>query len=94
MSVWSVGADPAGYGSPIAIDVGKNGCSSVPPASRSSASIRSRATFYGAIPSATSPTPTCATPVWTSDRLFVSAAYGTGCAALEITARRRQVGRA
>src|SRR5262249_32263835 len=27
---------------------------------------------------------TCATPVWTGDALFVSAAYGAGCAALEI----------
>jgi hypothetical protein len=29
---------------------------------------------------------TCATPVWADGVLFVSAAYGTGCAALEIAA--------
>jgi outer membrane protein assembly factor BamB len=82
--VWGAGADPAGYGSPVVIEVGKKR-QIVCPTGQSILGIDPvkgdllwRYAFGNVFNA------TCATPVWTGDALFVSAAYGGGCAALEI----------
>src|SRR5262249_60881458 len=82
---WTAGDDAMGYASPIAVTIaGKRQV--VVPTGQSvlgvdpvKGEILWRYGFgnpYNA---------TCATPVWTHDLLLVSAAYGAGCAALEVT---------
>jgi outer membrane protein assembly factor BamB len=83
---WSSGDDPPGYSSPIAI---------------SAAGRRMIVSFTGQAAMAVDPSNgtvlwryplgnkfdcNCATPLWTGELLFVSAAYRTGCAALQISA--------
>jgi outer membrane protein assembly factor BamB len=82
--VWSVGADPAGYGSPTVMEIDRKR-QIVCPTGQSILGIDPvkgdllwRYAFGNLFNA------TCATPVWTGDVLFVSAAYGAGCAALEI----------
>ncbi len=82
--VWGVGSDPSGYGSPIAIDVGKTR-QVVCPTGQSILGIDPvKGGLLWRYPFPNLASAVCATPVWTGDVLFISAAYGTGCAALEI----------
>jgi len=82
--VWSVGADPAGYASPIAI---------------TAAGKRQIVMYTGRAAVGLDPAKgtqlwryvmgnkfdcNCATPLWVDDLLFLSSAYGVGAAALEI----------
>src|SRR5262249_41455755 len=82
--VWMAGSDPAGYASPILIDVGGRR-QLVCPTGQSilgldpgTGRVLWRYGFGNQFNA------TCATPVWTDNILFVSAAYGAGCAGLEI----------
>ena len=81
---WGVGDDPSGYGSPIVIEsAGKRQV--VCPTGQSVLGIdpvKGELLWRYNFPNLANAV--CATPVWTGDLLFVSAAYGTGCAALEI----------
>jgi outer membrane protein assembly factor BamB len=84
--VWAVGSDPAGYSSPIAIDAAGHR-QIVCPTGKSILGVEPKTgellwryefgNTFGA---------TAATPVWTGELLFVSAAYGAGSAVLEIVA--------
>jgi outer membrane protein assembly factor BamB len=82
--LWGVGGDPSGYASPIVITAaGRRQV--VVPTGRSILGIEPktggllwRYVFGNRFDA------TCANPVWTGKVLFVSAAYQTGCAALEI----------
>jgi outer membrane protein assembly factor BamB len=81
---WSVGSEPAGYASPIAIDA----------AGRRQIVASTGQSILGLDPAkgevlwryefGNRTNCTCATPIWSDGLLFVSAAYGTGSAALEI----------
>jgi outer membrane protein assembly factor BamB len=82
--LWSSGSDPIGYASPILITVA-NRRLLVCPTGRSilgldpeQGQVRWRYEFGNKFNA------TGATPVWTGELLFVSAAYGVGSAALEI----------
>jgi outer membrane protein assembly factor BamB len=84
--VWGVGADPSGYGSPIVVEANKRR-QLVVPTGRSILGVDPvkgdllwRYEFGNRFDA------NCATPVWMDDVLVVSAAYGVGCAALEIVA--------
>jgi len=81
--VWSVGDDPPGYGSPIAITLAGQrmivgitgqGVLGVDPAGK----LLWRYAFGNKYDC------NCATPVWHNGLLFLSAAYDTGAAAIEI----------
>lgn len=83
--VWAAGSDPVGYGSPIAIDaagtrqiVCPTGQSllGLEPATGKLLWRHEWGNKYNC---------NCATPVWADNRLFISSAYRTGCALLEIT---------
>jgi len=82
--VWMSGNDPMGYASPIAIDVAGTR-QLVVPTGRSILGLEPKKGAilwryaFGNMFNATA-----ATPLWSNDLLFVSAAYGAGCAALEI----------
>lgn len=81
---WSTGDDPAGYASPIVITV----------AGRRQLICLTGQSVLGLDPVSGKRlwrhgfgnkfNATCASPVWADDLLFVSAAYGTGCVALQI----------
>jgi outer membrane protein assembly factor BamB len=83
---WMAGSDPACYGSPIVITAQKRRMV-VCPTGRSllgldpaKGDVLWRYEFGNKFDA------TCATPVWANDLLFISAAYQTGCAAVEIVA--------
>jgi outer membrane protein assembly factor BamB len=83
--VWTAGEDPPGYASPIAVTI-QGQRQLIVPTGLSVLGIEPlkgtvlwRYTFGNQFKA------TCATPVWADDLLCVSAAYGTGSAALEIT---------
>jgi outer membrane protein assembly factor BamB len=84
--VWACGGDPNAYGSPIAITAaGRRQV--VVPTGRSilgvdpvKGAVLWRYTFGNKFDC------TCSTPLWADNTLFVSAAYRTGAAALEIVA--------
>jgi outer membrane protein assembly factor BamB len=81
---WGVGTDAAGYGSPIVVDIGKKR-QVICPTGQSVLGVdpvKGELLWrhgFGNVFNAT-----CATPVWSGDALFVSAAYGAGCAAVEV----------
>jgi outer membrane protein assembly factor BamB len=81
---WAVGGDPSGYASPIAITAGKSRQVVVPTGQSvlgidpATGKLLWRYAFGNRFDA------TCATPVWSEGLLFVSAAYGVGCVALEI----------
>ena len=83
--VWGVGSDPAGYGSPIAIDVGKKRMVVCPTGQSILGIDPVKGELLWRYAFGNFANATCATPVWSGELLFVSAAYGVGCAALEIT---------
>jgi outer membrane protein assembly factor BamB len=83
--IWGVGNDPSTYASPIALTAGGKR-QLVCPTGKSilgiepaSGQILWRYPFGNPRFDAT-----CATPIWANDLLFVSAAYGVGCAAVAI----------
>jgi outer membrane protein assembly factor BamB len=82
--VWKSGNDTMGYASPIAINVAGSRQVVVPTGSSilglepATGRVLWRYAFGNQFNA------TAATPVWNRDLLFVSAAYGAGCAALEI----------
>ena len=82
--LWKSGNDPMGYASPIAVTVAGSRQLIVPTGSSvlgldpAKGRVLWRHVFGNQFNA------TAATPVWNSDLLFVSAAYGAGCAALEI----------
>jgi len=82
--VWGAGADPSGYGSPIVIEAaGRRQV--VCPTGQSILGIDPKTgELLWRYPFGNRFDATCATPVWTGKVLFVSAAYGAGCAVLEI----------
>ncbi len=83
--LWMAGDDPFGYASPIAITVGGRRCV-VCPTGRSVLGIEpTRGTVLWRHRFGNQFNATCSTPVWKDNILFVSAAYGGGCAALELT---------
>jgi outer membrane protein assembly factor BamB len=90
--VWGVGNDPSCYSSPIAIDACKRRMvvcqtgKSVLGIDPAKGELLWRCEFGAPFDAA------CATPVWDGETLFVSAAYGGGTAALEITADGDKVG--
>lgn len=81
--LWGVGRDPVGYGSPIAVTVGERRIVIAPTGQSilgvnpADGALLFRYGFGNRYDC------NCATPVWTGKALFVSAAYGTGCALLE-----------
>jgi len=83
---WGTGSDPAGYSSPIAITAaGRRQIVSVTGQSvlgvdPVKGDLLWRYTIGNKFDCS------CATPLWADNLLFVSAAYGAGCAALEIVA--------
>lgn len=82
--VWSVGDDPSGYASPILITAaGKRQL--VCPTGQSVLGIDpEKGKLLWRYPFGNRFDATCATPVWADNLLFVSAAYGVGCAVLEV----------
>jgi outer membrane protein assembly factor BamB len=84
--LWSVGDDPIGYSSPIAITAAGRRqvvvCTgqSVVGLDPAKGTLLWRYAFGNRFDV------TCATPQWIDDVLFVSAAYGVGCAALKLIA--------
>ncbi len=82
--VWGVGSDPAGYGSPVAIEVGKKRMVVCPTGQSILGIDPVKGELLWRYSFGNFANATCATPVWSGDLLFVSAAYGAGCAAVEI----------
>jgi outer membrane protein assembly factor BamB len=88
--LWLAGDDPAGYASPIAITVADQRCL-VCPTGRSVLGIEpTRGTVLWRHSFGNQFNATCSNPVWKENILFVSAAYGAGCAALELTPGKEQ----
>jgi outer membrane protein assembly factor BamB len=82
--VWTAGSDPICYASPIAITVaGKKQL--IVPTGQSVLGIEpAKGQVLWRYGFGNEFNATCATPVWTNNLLFVSAAYGAGSAVLEI----------
>jgi outer membrane protein assembly factor BamB len=89
--VWGVGSDPSGYSSPIVIEAaGRRQI--VCPTGKSVVGIDpAKGELLWRYEIGNPFNATAATPVWTGKLLFVSAAYGAGSAALEITADGEKV---
>jgi outer membrane protein assembly factor BamB len=88
--LWTAGSDPFGYASPIAITVAGQRCL-VCPTGRSVLGIEpTHGTVLWRHSFGNKFNATCSTPVWMDDILFVSAAYGAGCAALELKVGKPQ----
>jgi outer membrane protein assembly factor BamB len=81
---WTAGSDPIGYASPIAITVGGQKQLIVPTGQSVLGIESTKGQVLWRFPFGNEFNATCATPVWSNDLLFISAAYGTGSAALEI----------
>jgi outer membrane protein assembly factor BamB len=81
--VWMTGDDPAGYASPIAITLGEQRCL-ICPTGRSVLGIDSAGKLLWRYEFGNQFNATGSTPVWKDGTLFVSAAYGAGCAAVEL----------
>jgi outer membrane protein assembly factor BamB len=82
--VWKAGTDPSGYASPIAVTIDGQRQLVVPTGQSVLGLDPARGTILWRYAIGNRFDANCATPVWAEDLLFVSAAYGTGCAALEI----------
>jgi outer membrane protein assembly factor BamB len=83
-TVWRSGTDPSGYASPIAVTIDGQRQLVVPTGQSILGLDPAKGTILWRYEFGNRFNATCATPVWTKELLFVSAAYGTGCAALEI----------
>ncbi len=82
--LWTVGSDTMGYASPIAITVAGTKQLIVPTGQSILGLEPTKGTLLWRYAFGNQFNATAASPVWNSDLLFVSAAYGAGCAALEI----------
>lgn len=83
---WSVGDDSAGYGSPIVITAHKRRMLVCPMGKAVLGLDPVKGDILWRYKFGNEFDATAATPVWANDLLFVSAAYNTGCAAIEIVA--------
>ncbi len=81
--VWGVGGDPVGYASPIIITVDGQRML-ICPTGQSIMGIDPQGKLLWRYEFGNRFNATCATPIWTDNLLLVSAAYGTGGAALEL----------
>lgn len=82
--VWRAGSDPMGYASPIMITVQGSRQLVCPTGTSFLGLDAAKGTILWRYPFGNQFKTNCANPVWSDDLLFVSAAYGTGCAALEV----------
>jgi outer membrane protein assembly factor BamB len=82
--VWTVGDDPMGYASPISITVAGKRQVVVPTGQSMLGIDAAKGEVLWRHPFGNKFNATCASPVWTDDLLFVSAAYGVGGSLLEI----------
>lgn len=82
--VWLTGSDPMGYGSPLVITVHQRRLLICPTGQSVLGLDPVKGDVLWRYAFGNQANATCASPVWANDLLFVSAAYGTGCAALEI----------
>jgi outer membrane protein assembly factor BamB len=85
--LWTTGSDPMGYASPIAITVDGTRQVVVPTGQSILGIEPTKGKILWRYPFGNKFNVTCAIPVWKDNLLFVSAAYGGGCAALEIIRR-------
>ena len=85
--LWTAGVDPMGYASPIAITVDGTRQVVVPTGQSILGIEPTKGRILWRYPFGNRFNVTCAIPVWKDNLLFVSAAYGGGCAALEIIRR-------
>jgi outer membrane protein assembly factor BamB len=81
---WTAGSDPIGYASPIAISIAGQKQLIVPTGQSMLGIEPTKGQVLWRFAFGNEFNATCATPVWASNLLFISAAYGTGCAAVEI----------
>jgi outer membrane protein assembly factor BamB len=81
--LWTAGSDPPGYGSPIAITAHGRRII-VCTTGQSILGLDAAGRTLWRYPFGNKYNCNCATPLWVDDVLFVSAAYGTGCAALTL----------
>jgi outer membrane protein assembly factor BamB len=88
--LWMAGNDPVGYASPIAITVAGTRQVVVPTGQSILGIEPARGKVLWRYPFGNEFNATGATPLWTDNLLFVSAAYGAGCAALEIVPPGKQ----
>ena len=82
--LWTAGDDPMGYASPIAITAAGSRQVVVPTGQAILGIDPVKGKILWRYPFGNKFNVTCAIPVWSDNLLFVSAAYGGGCAALEI----------
>jgi outer membrane protein assembly factor BamB len=82
--LWTVGEDPMGYASPISVTIDGSRQVVVPTGQSILGIEPSKGKILWRYPFGNRFNVTCAIPVWKDNLLFVSAAYGGGCAALEI----------
>lgn len=88
--VWGAGNDPAGYGSPIVVTAaGKRQIVATTGQSLLGIDPQEGALLWR-YAHGNKYNCNCATPLWNGETLFVSTAYGTGCAALEIVREGEQ----
>jgi outer membrane protein assembly factor BamB len=83
--VWQVGDDVMGYASPIAIDLGKRRLLIVPTGQAVLGLDPVKGELLFRQPFGNQFGATCSTPVWTGEVLLLSAAYGGGTLALELS---------
>jgi outer membrane protein assembly factor BamB len=82
--VWKSGTDPCGYASPVAVTADGRRQLVVPTGQSVLGIDPAKGTIQWRYAIGNRFNANCATPVWAEGLLFVSAAYGTGCAALEV----------
>jgi outer membrane protein assembly factor BamB len=82
--VWTAGDDPYAYASPVVITVAGKRMLVCPTGQAILGLDPAKGTVLWRYAFGNRFNATCATPVWADNLLFVSAAYGTGCAAVEI----------
>jgi outer membrane protein assembly factor BamB len=88
--VWTIGNDAPGYSSPIAVTIDGQRQLIVPAGSAILGIDPAKPAILWRYPFGNTYNVTCANPVWQDDLLLVSAAYGAGSAALEITRKDGQ----
>lgn len=82
--VWTTGSDPAGYASPIAIEVMGRRQIVVATGQSILGVDASKGEILWRYPFGNQFNATCATPVWANNALLVSAGYGVGSALLDV----------
>jgi outer membrane protein assembly factor BamB len=82
--VWGAGSDPYGYSSPVVITAAGRRQLVCPTGQSVLGLDPVQGTVLWRYPFGNRFNVTCANPLWVNDLLFISAAYGGGCAALEL----------